>query len=263
MGHAYTYLVYIFLVLCCPTLLMAADNERLVEQSAPAQDPTERLVVCVPVDNPPFAFLNEKNELVGFNLDIFAHFDVQQDTHMEIVTFETGLARVQSGTCHMFLANVTRTEEREDTMIFSRVYMRSGTHALVFKESPITTNDDLVYSIVGALKGSLAEQFAFHNLTSSIIYALRDYTVLTQMLLEGDIEALLGSKPILQTIRDAHTQLHIIEPPLLVEEYAYAFAPGQEHLRDNMDTVLARLQENNSLDALFRQWFPNTPQPTP
>ncbi len=243
------------LILCLYCTSLAADA---LPKEQHANDKDMPVIVCIPIDNPPFAFINNDGELDGFHPELLKLTNIDHPLQINIIDIVSAIALLQDGTCQMLLSNITITQERERLLLFSTPYMHSSVNALVFKESPITTKDDLMYSIIGVRKGGVAEEYAFKHLTGSTLYALRDNDTLVNMLLDGSIEALIDSQSFLQPIAANYDYLHILEPPLFMEEYAYAFASGQAALRDSVNKALIRMKDDGHLKQLYDKWFPNT-----
>ncbi len=219
---------------------------------------TSPVSICIPQDNPPFAFTDANDgQLKGLDIDILAaiQLDVDYNTHQR--DFASSLAGLSNTECDMVLSNVIINEKRQQRFLFSKPLLKSGLYAAVLQESPINDINTLQYSIIGVLKGSVAEEYAFSQLKGSIIYALRDNSNIISMLNEGAVEAILDSLPILQTLQKSNPQVRILEPSLQEEQFAYAFAKEHADLRDKFDLVLSRLQEDGSLARIYEKWLGN------
>ncbi len=209
--------------------------------------------ICVPIDNAPFAFI-EDDKLQGFDIDLLN--SLQLDVEVEILQrdFASSIAGLGNAECDMILSNVTINEDRSKRFLFAEPHIESGLYAAVLKDSPITDIDTLQYSIVGVLKGSVGEEYAFYQFKGGVIYALRDNANILEMLIDGTIEAILESLPRLQQLQKTNN-IRILEQSLFEESFAYAFAKKHEKLRDKVNIALQNLQDNGTIDTIYKKWF--------
>ncbi len=235
----------LFIIFLLPNMALAANN----------------INVCIPSDNAPFAYSDVDGKLIGFDMDILEGMKLEAKINAQNLDFATSMAGLSNGVCDMVLSNVIITESRKNRFLFSKSRIKSGLYAAVLKDSHINDVNALQYSIIGVLKGSVAEEYAFGKLKGSVIYALRQNSNIISMLKEGTIEAILDSLPVLQTLQKSH-DVRILEPSLAEEQFAYAFAKNKEDLRDMVDAALDKMEEDGTSAKIYEKWFGPTTKPT-
>ncbi len=216
---------------------------------------TPQLRVCLPEENAPYAFVDDEGIRRGFDMDILDALQLPYDVEFIPQEFATALAMLDNDTCQMLLSSHMITPTMKKRFLFSSPHLQSNLHALVLEQSPLESNDDLHYSIVGVLKGSSAEKFAFTKLTDSTIIALTREEDLISLLLNGEIETVLGDRTFLQKVQNEHEDLHLLEPQLKEQLFGYIFSKKHLTLRDEVNEKIKHLEQAGVLTKIYEQWF--------
>ncbi len=217
---------------------------------------TNSIIVCVPMDNFPFAYYKENGEKAGYSLELLDALNLPYTIELTTPDFATSMAGLTSGHCSLVLAPIlTSTTKRSTHYTLSQPIMPANLHALVLHDSPINDISDLQYSIIGVLKNNSAEKFAFKEYKGSTIFALNREKELVNLLLLGEIEVIIGTKPFLDYLSSNHEQLRILDKHLYSQKYAYALTLQQEFLQQTFNKNLQQLQDNGTLEKLYAKWF--------
>ncbi len=231
-------LVFIFFILLLPSLALANST----------------LNICVPIDNAPFAFVDDDEKLQGFDIDMLNGMQLKSKLNLIQRDFASSMAGLGNAECDMVLSNVTVNERREQRILFSNPHIKSGVYAAVFDESPINDVETLQYSVVGVLKGSIAEEYAFNQFKGGVIYALRDNVNIIELLDNGTIEAILDSLPRLQQLKKTH-KIRILDQSLFEEHIAYAIAKKHPLLLAEVNSALEKMQNDGTITEIYEKWF--------
>jgi polar amino acid transport system substrate-binding protein len=107
-----------------------------------------KVIVGVTSEAPPFGFIDEKGELVGFDIDVaklVAKATFGDEGKIEL--FKQGFAarwpNVQNGTIDFGIMVTTVYADRAQQVAFTRPYIDSGIVVVVKKDSPVHTIADL------------------------------------------------------------------------------------------------------------------------
>jgi len=139
-------------------LVLAQGPSASAQQPAPASGSSQskldeirargKIIVGVTSEAPPFGFIDEKGELVGFDIDIaklFAKEIFGDETKVEL--FKQGFAarwpNVQNGTVDFGAQVTTVYPDRALNVAFTRPYIDSGIVLIVKKDSSINKVADL------------------------------------------------------------------------------------------------------------------------
>ncbi len=222
--------------------------------SASAQ--AKSISVCIPMDNPPYAFYDTQGQRDGYNIDVLNNLDLPFEFVFKDLDFATSVAGLAQNICHMLLAPISPERAAKYPYIeMSHTLMDAGLHALVLEQSHIMSNADLQYSIVGLLKNSSAEKYALNKLSGSTIFALPNAQDLIALLREGEIESILGNKPFLEYLMSYNAKLRMINPSLAPAEYAFAISKEHEDVLHIINEKIELLREDGKLNKIYTQWF--------
>jgi polar amino acid transport system substrate-binding protein len=107
-----------------------------------------KLIVGVTSEAPPFGFIDDKGELVGFDIDVaklIAKATFGDESKIEL--FKQGFAarwpNTQNGTIDFGIMVTTVYADRAQQVAFARPYIDSGIVVVVKKDSPVKTIADL------------------------------------------------------------------------------------------------------------------------
>lgn len=117
----------------------------------------KKVIVGVKFDSKPFGYLDEKGNLVGFDIDLAnAIAKLWGVTPIFVpVTSANRIEKLQSGEVDMVIATMTHSWPRSELIAFSNTYFFDGQGLLSFQDSSISKLEDLNEEInIVALKGS-------------------------------------------------------------------------------------------------------------
>ncbi|GAA1821843.1 ABC transporter substrate-binding protein [Nesterenkonia flava] len=217
------------------------------------------LQVCSDLPYAPFEYIDEDGNEVGFDIDIAQAIADDLDLELEIV--QTGFEGIQSGValnanqCDLAISGMTITEERAGNMLFSDPYLDDNLAVLTREDTGITTLEDLE-----GFDGTVGAQA---DTTGSVEaqergLELREYTdsgLLLQGLESGQIEAAFGNISILAYQAAQSDDLFFVDEIETGEQLGIAAELENQELIDEVNRVLAELEESGELDELEQLWF--------
>lgn len=251
-------------VLAFAWLLTAGIPENvLAEDSAvTAAKKRGRLVVGVKFDYPPYGFVNEKKEVVGFEPDMareLAHYLLGDRNAIEFVevTSANRIPFLVTGKIDIILATMTITAERAKTIAFSDPYYNGGITILVANgNSDIQQMADLKDKRVIVTQGSTSDV-----VVSKLSPAPRQIIKLVHITecfsaLQGSRgDAFVQDVTILKPFADRTPGFKIVGG--LYNEEVWGIGARKED-REAIEWVngsLKRLRESGTYDALLKRWF--------
>lgn len=110
----------------------------------------------VKYDFKPFGFVDSRNKVVGFDIDLLKYVakDLGVKVKFQQVTSKTRIALVASGKIDIAAASMTHKVQRDDTIDFSISYFFDGQSMLVRKDSRVRTAKGFAGKKVGAIQGA-------------------------------------------------------------------------------------------------------------
>lgn len=227
----------------------------------------EALNVVLTPRSVPFSYLDEKGELVGFNVDIVRAIcaRLERSCRLEVLPFPEILPAVAAGRFDLGVANFLRTPERERLVAFTVPYWRStsafvGKRDFAMKAVRELLRDTPVCAIgASGQHRYLLEQAGEH---AANVRDLPSNQEVMEALLSGDCPVALlpamQALPFMQTPRGA--ELAFLGAPLrepgLGGTVHMAVRPGDDALREAIDRALQHLIATGEHERMARRYFP-------
>ena len=221
-----------------------------------------KLLAGVKFDTPPFGFLNDKNEPVGFDLDIVRKVAERIGVPVEFVkvTSPTRFPLLVSGNVDLSAASMTHTQERDKTIDFSITYYTGAQSLIVPKASAIKSVKDLDGKQVSVQQGTTLEKNIAAAAPGAKIVAFKDYTSAWLALVQGRVDALTGSLNILQGFAKDNKDFVILPDRFSVEPFGIGVRQGDSSLRDAVNFALQDMWKSGEYAALYKKWFGTEPE---
>lgn len=255
-------------------LAVAAAIVMLAGAGAPAADQSTldavksrgMLLAGVKYDTPPFGFVDQNNQVVGFDVDLVREIARALNVKVDLVkvTSPTRIPMLVAGNVDIVAASMTHTAEREKTIDFSITYYTGAQTLLVPGDSPIRGVKDLDGKTVAVQQGTTLEKNIAALATGAKILPFRDYTSAWLAVRQGRADALTGSYDILRGFQKNAQGFKIVGEKFSVEPFGIGIRKGDTAMRDLVNKVLRDLWASRRYQELYRKWFeldPDVPIP--
>ncbi len=232
------------------------QNAPQMASKAPVEHSTKgSLRLCVLDNNPPYMFFDSEEKRHGFDMDVLEAMNLPYTYEFISTDVATGLVMLNTKTCDILLSSTLIKPKLEKRFLFSNPHLQSDLYALVLKESPLQDTETLSSSIVGVVKGTSAEKYAFEELSESTIIALKTDSEVFSLLRQGEVEALIGHAVNLQPLVDHYDDVVMLQPALQKQYFAFIFSKENNVLRDEVNVALDKIRYDEILFDLYNKWF--------
>ncbi|WP_297286206.1 basic amino acid ABC transporter substrate-binding protein [uncultured Brachyspira sp.] len=224
-----------------------------------AKEESDVLYVGTNAEYPPFEYLDENGNVVGFDIDLMNEISRVIGKKIEIkdMTFDGLIPALESKTIDILIAGITATESRKKVINFSKPYFESQ-QAIIVKEdnNSITNFDSLNNSYtVGVVLGYVGdvalteskkvEKIERFNRTADTVVALQS----------GKIDAAIMDYPIAVGYVKNNEGLKAIKTDLSIQELCIGFRKEDTKLLEEINKALDTLKENGKYDELVKKYF--------
>ena len=229
---------------------------------------TKTIKLAYRTDARPFSFVNEKNEPVGFTIDlcklvassIERQLGVSLKTEWVPVNVQTRFATVASGKADMECGSSTVTLGRMKEVDFSNFIFVESTGMVVTRASNIRTFTDMAGKRIAVASGTTNEQAIISQLKQQKIEAtvvsVKDGSEAIAMLEDGKADGFASDKLLLVGAHMKNPQdLVMLPDDLSVEPYAITLPRGDWALRLAVNTGLAEIYRSGQIVVIFKGWF--------
>ncbi len=223
-------------------------------------------------DYPPFGFINDKNELDGFDVDVARAFAEKLGVKLKLETpgWETIIGGKWAGRWDVAISSATPTEERAKVVNFPAIYYSLPAVLVVNKdETAIQSAKDLTGKKVGVGTGSSYEAYVNRNFVipgqpvidfpfSDVEAVPGDETVNFQNLALGAgvrLDAIVASAGTAQGQIEATGKLKIVGKPLFAEPNAVVTDKGDPEWDAEVARVIKELKADGTIAKISEKWF--------
>jgi polar amino acid transport system substrate-binding protein len=210
---------------------------------------------------PPMEFLDEKREIVGFEIDLFNLVAKEGGFKAEFknTAWDGIFAGLATGEYDAVLSSVTITEDRQKTMDFSIPYINAGQVLIVGKETTgVTTLDDLKGSAVGAQIGTTGA-FEVEKVDGVELKTYDELGLAIEDLTNKRIAGVVADTPIAadyvlqnDTYKD---KLMIVGKPFTEELYGVAVKKGNSEVLEKINKGLQKVLDTDDYEQLKKKWL--------
>ncbi|UTY26383.1 ABC transporter substrate-binding protein [Treponema denticola] len=222
-----------------------------------------KIIVGVNTYNPPICFYNNKDEIIGFDIDVFEEIADIMNIEAEfrpIVPTEVN-ELINTGAIDCIASGFSYSDERNKNYELSQAYLRNAVVILTLRSRNIKTMEDLKGKKIGGQKGSLGPELIKNNPDiMSQIHSLNDsYDNIPQILEDLKIfgvDACVGDiSAIIEYLSKEPNVYSLVEQAIALDSYVYAFKKGNKALKAEIERVLYILEKKGVLEKISRKWF--------
>lgn len=223
------------------------------------KEESDVLYVGTNAEYPPFEYLNENGNVVGFDIDLMNEISKIIGKKIEIkdMTFDGLIPALEAKTIDILIAGITATESRKKVINFSKPYFESQQAIIVKEDNNTITNFDSLNNsyTVGVVLGYVGDvalteskkvdKIERFNRTADTVVALQN----------GKIDAAIMDYPIAVGYIKNNEGLKAIKTDLSIQELCIGFRKEDTNLLEDVNKALDTLKENGKYDELVKKYF--------
>lgn len=210
---------------------------------------------------PPMGFRNEKNEIVGFDIDVAK--EVSKRLNVELIlqpiSWEAKEQELNTKNIDCIWNGMSVTDLRKEAMNLSDSYMKNKMVFVVKQDSQIKEQKDLNNKIVGLQSASSAqeqiEQNEIYNKIKEVIGYSNNITAFMDLEI-GQIDAVLVDEVTANYYINSNSKTYkILDEAISEEEYAIGFRKQDSKLQNEVCNILKQMKKDGILEKISTQWF--------
>lgn len=240
----------------------AAPAEEATPEEAPKEEaPAERITIKVGMnaEYPPFEYVDESGQIVGFDVDLINALAERAGFDVELVNtrWDGIFAALAAGEFDVVCSAVTITEERAQIVDFTDPYFNAGQSIAVLESTTdIQSVADLKGKRVGVQLGTTGDIEA-SKLEGVEVKRYEEITLAFQALANGDVDAVVNDTPTSAAIIKANPEIkaRIVGEPFTDEFYGIAVNKQKPEIRDALNKALAEIKADGTYDQIYQKWF--------
>jgi len=253
------------IALSLTAMLVACGKQEAASSAtsaAPAPAAISKIVVGLDDNFPPMGFRDEKNELVGFDIDMAREAAKRMGMEVDFkpIDWSAKEAELSAKRVDVLWNGLTITEERKKNIAFTAPYMENHQIVVVAATSPIKAKADLAGKVVGAQDGSSAvdavkkddavfKSFKEFKTFGDNVTALMDLS--TGRLDAVVVDEVVGRYYVAKKPQD----YAVLDENFGTEEYGVGVRQGDTDLLAKLNQALAGMKQDGAATRIATQWF--------
>ena len=212
---------------------------------------------------PPYEMTTDDGGFEGIDVELAGAIADKLGLELQIddMDFDASLLAVQQGKSDMVMAGVTVNEERLAVMDFSDSYATGIQSIIVPEDSDITSIDDLEGKLIGTQRGTTGYIYCSDTPENGgygedAVVAYDDGLTAVQALMNGQVDCVVIDNAPAQSFVESNPGLKILDTEFAVEDYAIGVNKGNTALLDAINTALAELTEDGTIQAIVDKYIP-------
>lgn len=249
MGLIFTLLLALSVVLAgCGT--SKADNSDKKE-----------LVIGVDDQFAPMGFRDDKNELVGFDIDYAKAVakEMGYTAKFQPIDWSTKEAELQSGRIDLIWNGYTITDERKQKVLFSKPYLENAQVIVTKADSPIKKLADLKGKNIGLQAQSSASEALNSNPIKKDVKNVSEYkdnVLALNDLKSGRTDAVIIDEVVIDYYMKKEKGTYtLLQESLAPEQYGIGVKKGNEELLNKLQKALDTMNTNGEAEKISKKWF--------
>jgi len=246
----------LIMLLLCSMLLSGCGQKDKADNSLDRVKKAGEISFSMSGGYPPFNYYNDKNELVGFDIDVCKEVAKRLGVKFKPVPNEwSGIVEgLRSGVYDAILGSMAITEERKQGVDFSIPYYYSGAQVLVREDSPYQSVEELKGKKVGLVTGTTFEKDA-EKLGADVKLYKDDNQTLME-LQNQNLDVVITDRVVgINAINQGEYKIRLLGSPLRREEIAVAFRQEDDTLREAVNDIIQQMHDDGTLSKLSQKWL--------
>ncbi|UCV11944.1 amino acid ABC transporter substrate-binding protein [Dechloromonas denitrificans] len=242
-------------------LVGCGKKEEAAPAAIPAPPALSKIVVGLDDNFPPMGFRDEKNALVGFDIDLAREAAKRLGAEVEFKPIDWNAKEAELGgkRVDVLWNGLTITDKRKEQIAFTAPYLENRQIIVVVANSPIKTKADLAGKIVGVQEGSSAVEAIEKDAAGKTVKELKkfgDNVTALMDLTAGRLEALVVDEVVgrYYTAKKPGDYL-VLDDHFGTEEYGVGVRKDDADLLAKLQKAMSEMKQDGSAARISTQWF--------
>lgn len=228
---------------------------------------TGTLTIGARTGSPPFGFINDKKEWVGFSIDLVEQAIVPAlskklgksiKVEKKEATPPTRIPLLLANAVDLLAETMTDTPERRKQVDFSITFFLTGSQFLVKKGSPITGLESVGTKRVAAVRGTTNARLIREKMPTVNVREFPDQPAAFQALAQGQVDTYTSDGIQLAGLKARAPNpddWEVVGPFYSSEPYGMAMRKNEVDFKDLVDSALKQAIASGKYFDLYEKWF--------
>ncbi len=237
-------------------------------------DKPEKLTVATNAEFEPWEYLDDKQNVVGFDADLITKIaeELKMKVEFKNMEFESVVAAVAMGNTNVGISGLTINDTRRKSVDFSEPYYEGAAQILIVREdddifkgkTKSELDKELVGQTIGVCTGFTGQAYAtgdeewgFPKIEKATVKIYENVSLAVMDLKSKTINTIIMDDSVAREVvatPENVGKVKIIDIPLTIESYGIAVKKGDTEMLNKVNTALKKLIENGYVDQLYKKW---------
>lgn len=221
----------------------------------------KKIIVALDDNFPPMGFRDEKNTIVGFDIDMATEAAKRMGRAVEFkpIDWSSKEAEITGKRVDLLWNGLTITDKRKEVINFTKPYMENRQIVIVDEKSPIKTKADLAGKIIGLQDGSSSlDALNKDAKTKATIKDIKKYADNVTALMDlkaGRIEAVVVDEVVGRYYAKKTGNYFILEDHFGTEDYGVGVRKEDTQLLNDLQKALDEMKKDGTSAKISIKWF--------
>lgn len=222
----------------------------------------KKIVVGLDDNFPPMGFRDDKNNIIGFDIDMAKEASKRMGIQVEFkpIDWNSKEAELNSKRVDVLWNGLTITDKRKENIAFTKAYMENRQIIVVNANSTIKNKTDLAGKVVGTQEGSSSvealEKDAATLRTFKELKRYSDNVAALMDLKNGRLDAVVVDEIVGRYyITKKPGEYAILADTFGSEEYGVGLRKDDKELLDKLQKALDDMKKDGTSAKISKQWF--------
>ena len=239
----------------------AAASAASAPASAAAAELPKKIIIGLDDNFPPMGFKNDKNELVGYDIDLAREAGKRLGVEMEFkpIDWSAKEAELNGKRVDALWNGMTITEERKKNVAFTKPYMQNHQIVIVTAKSPIKAKADMAGKVVGVQDGSSAVDAVSKEDISKQFKELKKFGDNVAALMDlstGRLDAVVVDEVVGRYYTSKKPgEYRVLTDNFGSEDYGVGLRKEDTTLLTKLDAALDAMNADGTAAKIYAKWF--------
>lgn len=229
--------------------------------SKSAEEKENTLVIGIDDQFAPLGFRDEKNEIVGFDIDYAkaAAEKMGMTAKFQVIDWSTKESELSSGRIDLIWNGYTITDERKEKVLFTKPYLENAQVVVTLAKTDITKLNQLAGKKVGLqARSSAAEALDKSPIKAEVksVSEYKDNVLALSDLKSGRVDAVVIDEVVIDYYMSKEEgTFKLLDESLAPEQYGIGAKKGNEELLEKLQKALDELNADGTAAKISEKWF--------
>ena len=252
----------IFTIFLIGLIFVGCETNNKKEEK-PVEPKKERLVMGLELNRQPLGYIDEKGEIIGFDVDLAREVcnKLGKELVFKPIAWEEKEHELNSGNIDFFWNGLGYTKDRAEKMELSKSYIKYPQIIVLNKNCDAKTLEDLKGKSVCFKGGStggdfLKKQDVFKDLAD--VKEFRNHNESLKAVLNNECSAAIMGDIVYKALikeNNLENEFKVMEKPLLYTNHVIGFKKGNVELKNKFEEALQSLIDSKKAEEISKKWF--------